>query len=277
MKTAVPASQRSALVLVASNDGIRRAEIIRGAQQAGHRVLEALDGVQAVSAATRHVPDLLIADAVLPQLDGVQVATSLKEHPDTTDVGIVLVGKVAAAPDVADPTWAIVESSAEVGCPMATILSRRTTASDAIVTLRRALADVRASASGPSADGDDASMLVRARQIANSVEESMISVLVADDDARYVDANAAACALTGYPREELLAMTIWDLTPEQRVPRNRRLWDRFKRDGRFEGPYRIRRRTGETVTIRCAASANVSPGLHVSALAPARLLEVIRS
>jgi hypothetical protein len=55
------------------------------------------------------------------------------------------------------------------------------------------------------------------------------------------------------------------------------LWERFIRDGRFEGSYRIRRRTGETVTIRCAASANVSPGLHVSALAPARLLEVIRS
>src|SRR6478672_11967822 len=121
MKTAVPAPLRSALVLVASSDNVRRAEIIRGVEQAGHRVLEAFDGIQAVSAATRHVPDLLIADAVLPELDGVQVATSLKEHPDTTDVGIVLVGKPAAAPDVADPRWAIVESSAEIACPMATV------------------------------------------------------------------------------------------------------------------------------------------------------------
>jgi len=275
MKTTVPAPLRSALVLVVSSDNLRRAAIVRGAEQSGHRVLEAVDGLQAVTAATRYIPDLLIADAVLPQLDGTQVATTLKENPDTTDVVTILVGEIAAARDVADPSWAIVESTKDVANMMATLLSRRTTASDGIVTLRRALADVRASATGPAGDGDGASF--RARQIANSVEELMISVLVADDDAHYVDANAAACALSGYTREELLAMTIWDLTPEQRVPRDRRLWDRFKRDGRFEGPYRIRRRTGETVTIRCAASANVSPGLHVSALAPARLLEVIRS
>ena len=273
----MPAPLRSAVVLVASSDNVRRAAIARAAEQSGHRVLEALDGLQAVTAATRYIPDLLVADAVLPQLDGVHVATSLKQNPDTTDVAIILVGTVAAAPDVVDPMWGIVGASADVTRPMAMMLSRRTAASDAVVTLRRALADVRASASGPAGDGDGASMLARARQIANSAEESMISVLVADDDARYVEANAAACALSGYSREELLAMTIWDLTPEQRLPRDRRLWDRFKRDGRFEGAYRIRRRTGETVTIRCAASANVSPGLHVSALAPARLLEVLRS
>jgi PAS domain S-box-containing protein len=273
----VPAPARSALVLVASSDNVRRAEIIAGAEQNHHRVLEALDGLQAITAATRYIPDLLIADAALPQLDGVQVATSLKENPDTTDVVTILVGQIATARDAADPRWVIVESTKNVAPMMATLLSRRTTASDGIVTLRRALADVRASAIGSAGDGDGTTALVRARQIANSVEELMISVLVADDDARYVEANAAACALSGYSREELLAMTIWDLTPEQHVPRDRRLWDRFKRDGRFEGSYRIRRRTGETVTIRCAASANVSPGLHVSALAPARLLEVIRS
>ena len=262
-------------MLVASNDNARRAETVRAAEQNGYRVLEALDGLQAVTTATRYIPDLLIADVVLPQLDGMQLATTLKENPDTSDVVTILVGKLEATTDVPDLQSVIGASTKDIADMMATLLSRRTTASDGIVTLRRALADVRASANGPAVDGTTA--LVRARQIANSVEELMISVLVADDDARYVEANAAACALSGYSREELLSMTIWDLTPEQRVPRDRRLWDRFKRDGRFEGSYRIRRRTGETVTIRCAASANVSPGLHVSALAPARLLEVIRS
>lgn len=273
----MPAPLRSALVLVASSDNLRRAEIVRAVEQSGHRVLEALDGFRAVSAATRYIPDLLIADTALPQLDGMAVVTSLREAPDTTDVVTILVGTGAADAEMADRSWVVVESPKDVTSTMTTLLSRRTSASDGIVTLRRALADMRASANDPAGTGDGATTLVRARQIANSVEESMISVLVADDDARYVEANAAACALSGYSREELLAMTIWDLTPEQRVPRDRRLWDRFKRDGRFEGSYRIRRRTGETVTIRCAASANVSPGLHVSALAPARLLEVIRS
>jgi PAS domain S-box-containing protein len=264
-------------VLVASSDNDRRGQIVRAAQQAGHRVLETADGVDALTSATRYVPDLLIADAVLPQLDGPQVAAGLAGNPDTTDVSVVLVGPAAAEPNHADPTHVVVESIADVTREMATLLSRRTTVINGTVTLRRALADMRAGAADCRGDDAAATALVRARQIANSVVESMISVLVADDDAGYVEANAAACALSGYSREELLGMTIWDLTPEQRVPHDRRLWERFIRDGRFEGSYRIRRRTGETVTIRCAASANVSPGLHVSALAPARLLEVIRS
>lgn len=268
---------RSALVLVASSDTVGRAEIVGAAEQAGHRVLEAADGVEAVTAATRYVPDLLIADVVLPQLDGRQVAARIAENPDTADVSIVLLDSAGAvAADTPDATRVVIASIADVTPEMTRLLSRRTAVGDGVVTLRRALADVRASAGNGGGD-DGAGTRVRARQIANSVEESVISVLVADDDARYVEANAAACALSGYSRDELLALTIWDLTPEQRVPQDRRLWDRFLRDGRFEGSYRIRRRTGETVTIRCAASANVSPGLHVSALAPARLLEVIRS
>jgi PAS domain S-box-containing protein len=133
--------------------------------------------------------------------------------------------------------------------------------------------DVRACADDDSA----AASRMRARQMANGVEESMISVLIADDDAPYAEANAAICALTGYSRAELLAMTIGDLTPEHRVGHDRRLWERFKRAGRSEGSYRIRRRSGESATIRCASSANVAPGLHVATLAPPRLLEVIRS
>lgn len=269
---------RSALVLVASSDTVRRGEIVGAAERAGHRVLEAVDGVHTVTAATRYIPDLVIADAVLPQLDGPQVAARLAENPDTTDVAILLVdGAAPVAPDTTHvKDVVVIESIADVTREMARLLSRRTAVTDGIVMLRRALADVRASAGDRGGDAD-AGTHARARHIANSVEESMISVLVADDDARYLEANAAACALSGYSRDELLALTIWDLTPEQRVPHDRRLWDRFLRDGRFEGSYRIRRRTGETVTIRCAASANVSPGLHVSALAPARLLEVIRS
>jgi PAS domain S-box-containing protein len=102
-------------------------------------------------------------------------------------------------------------------------------------------------------------------------------LLIADDDARDVEANAAICALSGYSRDELLEMSVVDLTLENRTKQDRRMWERFRRDGRFEGSYRIRRRTGEAVTIRCAASANVAPGLHVSTLAPVRLLDAIRS
>jgi len=140
----VAAPIRSALVLVAASDAVRRAEIAGAAQQAGHRVLEAVDGAHAVTAATRYIPDLFIADAILPQLDGPQVATRLAENPDTADVSIVLVdGAAAVAPDTARATGAVViESIADVRREMARLLSRRTAVSDGVVMLRRALADV---------------------------------------------------------------------------------------------------------------------------------------
>src|SRR4051812_4506944 len=126
---------RSALVLVASSDPIRRAAIIRAAAQSGHRVLEAIDGLDAVTAAARYIPDLLIADAVLPQFDGPQVANMLEENPDTTDVSVILIGTATAVPNSPDPTRVVVEPSADVTGVMAALLSRRTTTGDGIVML----------------------------------------------------------------------------------------------------------------------------------------------
>jgi PAS domain-containing protein len=39
-------------------------------------------------------------------------------------------------------------------------------------------------------------------------------MLVTDDEARSVDANLQAEALTGYSREELLRLQVMDLTPD---------------------------------------------------------------
>jgi PAS domain S-box-containing protein len=266
---------RSALVLVAAHDDARRERMVDLVERAGNRVLEAIDGVHAVAIATRYVPDLLIADTVLPKLDGLRLLARLRHDPDIRDVPAMLVaGSGRTEAELDDPTAAVLASIDDIPRHMLQVLGRRTPASDATVTLRRALADVRANVGDAGSDHDGAT---RAYQMAHGVEEAMISVLIADDDARCVEANAAICALSGYSRRALLKMSVWDLIPENRTQHDRRLWERFKRDGRFEGSSRIRRRTGETVTIRCAASANVVPGLHVSTLAPARLLDAIRS
>lgn len=45
-------------------------------------------------------------------------------------------------------------------------------------------------------------------------EESRDAVIISDADSRFVDANAAACELTGYSKEELLHMSARDLNPE---------------------------------------------------------------
>jgi len=107
----------------------------------------------------------------------------------------------------------------------------------------------------------------RAELVLAHLADIPIAVLVANDRGRYVDANARAPILTGYSRNELLKMAVWDLTPAARHGLGLRLWREFLRRGRMRGNYQLRRKDGAVVTARYMAVANVLPGIHVSALA----------
>jgi hypothetical protein len=97
-----------------------------------------------------------------------------------------------------------------------------------------------------------------------------IAILIANNQARYVDVNRAAARLTGYTRAELLRLSLWDLTPSPNRTTGRRLWRDFLRRGRMTGRFPLRRKNGRIVRATYFAVAHVLPGIHVSALVPAR-------
>jgi PAS domain S-box-containing protein len=271
----MPGGPRPALVLVAAGCALKRAERVELFERAGHRVLEAIDGVDALALATRYLPDVAVTDLALPRLDGVELSMRMASNPDLNDIPLVLVRDPSSTLDTWDSAHPIVASDQDLLVPVRRVVAARTSLVKSRRTLRRALAGIRATAQ----DGCDETLTLSdcARQIANGTDEAMISVLVADDNAHYVEANSAICALAGYTREQILQMSIWDLSAEDVVERGQRAWKRFLRDGRFEGSYRIRRSTGEYITLRCSAAANVVRGLHVSTMAPAKLLQVLRT
>jgi PAS domain S-box-containing protein len=94
------------------------------------------------------------------------------------------------------------------------------------------------------------------------------ATLAADDAGRYLAANAAARALTGFTASELVAMNVDDLTPTRHADDGVELWDDFVADGEQRGEYELRRKDGTTVRVRYWAYANVAPGVHVSVLLP---------
>ena len=98
-------------------------------------------------------------------------------------------------------------------------------------------------------------------------DNALEAILLADDEAHYVDANPAACALMGYSREELLQMTVWDVTPLPNLERGQDLWRAFIAAGKQSGEYSLRRKDGTTVDVECRAVAHIVPGLHLSILA----------
>jgi len=112
--------------------------------------------------------------------------------------------------------------------------------------------------------------VVRARAgiLVAHLRDIPVAILIANNQARYVDVNRAAIRLTGYRRDELLRLSIWDLTPDPRRVLGRRLWRAFLKRGRMRGRYALRRKDGRVVAARYVAVANVLPGVHVSALVP---------
>jgi len=135
--------------------------------------------------------------------------------------------------------------------------------------MRHALAYIRERAQHRSV----MAMRDRARHATSDLQHCpRISILAADDSGRCIAANDAVCNLTGYSQDELLDMSIWDLSPKRNVEKGQRMWRHFLRDGGFDGEYHLRRKTGELIGIRCIAAADVWPGMHVATMVSRRAL-----
>ena len=91
-------------------------------------------------------------------------------------------------------------------------------------------------------------------------------MVLADDERRYVAANAAACLLLRLPEEDVLRLRVDDLTPPEHRSQVGPLWDAFIREGTQEGTYELLMPDGARVTIDYSATANIEPGQHLSIL-----------
>ncbi|MEO7712811.1 MAG: response regulator [Gemmatimonadaceae bacterium] len=65
----------------------------------GFEVVEALDGVQAVELARRLLPDLILMDISIPEMDGWEATRILREDPTTREIPIVALTAHALADD----------------------------------------------------------------------------------------------------------------------------------------------------------------------------------
>jgi diguanylate cyclase (GGDEF)-like protein len=77
------------LILVADDEPVNLALIKRRLEWEEYRVETAEDGGQAVEAARRALPDLIILDVMMPVLDGLQACRLLKGDPATRDIPVI--------------------------------------------------------------------------------------------------------------------------------------------------------------------------------------------
>src|SRR5437879_1244307 len=109
---------------------------------------------------------------------------------------------------------------------------------------------------------------LRGIDIAPFFDRSTHAMFVADDDRRYVDANGAALELTGYTRDQLLALRADDLVPPELRRDTARRWAAFLQEGTLAQTMDVVVAGGHRVRVDLSAVAGVGPGRHLSICVP---------
>jgi len=84
-------AQRAPVVVAADQDRDTRALYRACLDMSGFVTAEVSTGEEALEAAERLKPDLLLADLVLPDIDGFSAARRLRERPSTARVRVILI------------------------------------------------------------------------------------------------------------------------------------------------------------------------------------------
>jgi two-component system sensor histidine kinase/response regulator len=96
---------------------------------------------------------------------------------------------------------------------------------------------------------DGASLLASEARFRTYVESAPEGIFVADAQGRYVEVNPAACRLVGYSQEELLGMSIPDLTPDGAESAHRQTLERVHAQGSLDTEIELRRKDGAVVAV----------------------------
>ncbi|MFI5255848.1 MAG: response regulator [Gemmatimonadales bacterium] len=96
MEPSAPTGQTLLLVEDNEDNRIIYSTVLR---HLGYEVVEALDGVQAISLARSVLPDLILMDISIPEIDGWEATRILRQDPTTRDIPIVALTAHALADD----------------------------------------------------------------------------------------------------------------------------------------------------------------------------------
>ena len=81
-------AQRGTLLVV--DDQVRNVELLKGTLGGeGYEVITATSGAQALDCVALKVPDLILLDVMMPEMDGFEVCRRLKRDPRTADVAVI--------------------------------------------------------------------------------------------------------------------------------------------------------------------------------------------
>ena len=90
---------RSATILAVDDTEARRYFLSRVLSRAGFEVLQAANGMQGLALAAQQVPDLILLDVKLPDMNGFEICRQLKTDSATAHVPVVFLSSEHGAAD----------------------------------------------------------------------------------------------------------------------------------------------------------------------------------
>ncbi len=90
------------LVLIVDDNAANRRLAVDVLRVSGSRTVEATSAAEAISCASTQVPDLILMDLRLPDLDGTEALRTLRAEPRTASIPVVA---VSATPLAAGDIW----------------------------------------------------------------------------------------------------------------------------------------------------------------------------
>jgi len=80
-----------ARILIVDDSQLQQVAIKRIVEKLGHETLTAVDGADGVEVAKAELPDLVLMDVVMPNLNGFQATRTLAREPTTKHIPVILV------------------------------------------------------------------------------------------------------------------------------------------------------------------------------------------
>ena len=77
-------------VLIVEDSAVQALALQQLLEQKGVTVLRAPDGRLGVAMAEQHLPDVIILDLMMPEMDGLEACRRLKQNPQTSHLPIVM-------------------------------------------------------------------------------------------------------------------------------------------------------------------------------------------
>jgi twitching motility two-component system response regulator PilH len=93
-----------ALILIVDDSPTARKAIMNIIEGAGHRVLTASSGQEALEIAPKMLPDLIIMDVMMDNMNGFEATRSLSSSEDTAEIPVII---VSGRSSLSDKKWGL--------------------------------------------------------------------------------------------------------------------------------------------------------------------------